>query len=316
MPARRCRGARRSRRPRWRAPRARRFSEIELQPDDLAVDRAVQRREQLAVAVVQVARADRRQGLAAAGCARTPRRASRRARRPRASGTSTNTHQNRRKNPFFLVAGGVLGNVLGALRTRGGVDRHEASIVSSGWRLTPRECDGAMEMWLRRRTDAAQAQPVARAPGGERLAQVVPLAARADLDDVAAGARVGGRHAQAGVDRPDAPVLVAQALAVDVGQQHQLDLAADRAVVLRGLAHVLGGPDQLGVGVADVGEPEHADLGVAQQRALGEREVDDPQLGPLVAPQRRALRPLALAASAWSAKAYSRSASRRTRRKA
>ena len=112
------------------------------------------------------------------------------------------------------------------------------------------------------------------------------MTVRADLHDVAARPRVRRGHPQTGLDRPDASVLIAEAVAVDVGEQHELVLLADRAVAAGRLAHVLRGPHELGVGIAELVDRLEARLRVAQERALGERVVDHVQLGPLGATER------------------------------
>src|SRR4029453_3882273 len=60
--------------------------------------------------------------------------------------------------------------------------------------------------------------------------------------------------------------------------------------VARGLADVFGGTQELGVGIADVGLTEDADLGGAKERALGQRVIDDAEFGAPVLPERRSLR--------------------------
>src|SRR5262249_11563240 len=119
-----------------------------------------------------------------------------------------------------------------------------------------------------------------RTPGGERLAQVVPGTGAADLDDVAARGGVGRGHPHARVDRPHPAVVRAEAVAVHVGEQDELVLAADRAVDPRRLADVLGGAHQLRVSVAQLVDRVEPDLRVAEQGALRERVVDHVELRP------------------------------------
>ena len=56
------------------------------------------------------------------------------------------------------------------------------------------------------------------------------MARLAHLDHVAARARHRRRHPQARVERPDATVLVLQAVPIDVGQKYEGVPGADRAV--------------------------------------------------------------------------------------
>ena len=63
---------------------------------------------------------------------------------------------------------------------------------------------------------------------------------------------------QADVERPHAPVLALQTVPVDVGEEPELGLPADRAGPAAVLADVLGRAHQLGMRVADVGTGEQA----------------------------------------------------------
>src|SRR6266571_1424372 len=110
---------------------------------------------------------------------------------------------------------------------------------------------------------------------------MVPLAVPADLHDVAPGALVSGCELQAHLDRPDSAVVLLEAVTVDVSEQNQLLLLADRAVARGGFADVPCRAHQLGMSVAQVGDGEQSASSVAQQRALGERVVDDAELSPL-----------------------------------
>src|SRR5437660_2579875 len=123
-------------------------------------------------------------------------------------------------------------------------------------------------------------------PAGERFPQVVPLARTAHLDHVAAGVRIRRGHPHPRVDGPDPAVLLLQPIAVDIGEQYELIFLADRAVAAGRLTHVLRGPHELGVGIAELVDRLEARLRVAQERALGERVVDHVQLGPLGATER------------------------------
>ena len=71
------------------------------------------------------------------------------------------------------------------------------------------------------------------------------------------------------------PLAWLRLLAVDVGDEAQVALAAHRAVVVDRLADVAAGPEQLGVGVADVEAGRRAPAPeVAQHGSPGERVVD------------------------------------------
>ena len=59
-----------------------------------------------------------------------------------------------------------------------------------------------------------------------------------------------------------------------MNEQDELVLAADGAVVVRGLPDVTRRPHQLRMRVADVGHAEDAQTRVSQERALGQRVID------------------------------------------
>src|ERR671930_1187538 len=87
--------------------------------------------------------------------------------------------------------------------------------------------------------------------GHEGLAQVVPVAARAHLDHVAGSPTLPGGELQALPQLEGPPVVPLEAVGEDIGEQAELVLAAYGARD-RGLrAQVPGGPEELGVGVAD-----------------------------------------------------------------
>ena len=113
-----------------------------------------------------------------------------------------------------------------------------------------------------------------RAPAGGVLAhQVVPGAGRADLDLVtehrlgpaAERLELGGRARAAPARRQLGPE--------DEGHRHQPAVVADGADLLGRPAHVAGGPQQLGVGVADVGLQELAPVDLPHHAV-----ADDPVL--------------------------------------
>ena len=112
---------------------------------------------------------------------------------------------------------------------------------------------------------------------------MVPAARLTDLDDVDGELGKFGRKRGKIAGPPHPPVRVgAEAVAVGVGDMRQLIPLADRAVRLGGLTVEAGGPEQVGVGVADVhrthpattksGERGSAVKGVVDDRArLGRR---------------------------------------------
>jgi len=108
-----------------------------VQPDDLAVDRPVQRRELRTVAVEQEARADRRQGLG-----QIDARVGHVQRTEHRDGDQQGHEHQHPPEPaegsLPSVAGGVLGNVLRPSGARGGSCRHDSRIVSSGLHRTRR----------------------------------------------------------------------------------------------------------------------------------------------------------------------------------
>ena len=107
-------------------------------------------------------------------------------------------------------------------------------------------------------------------------AQVVPPAVDADLDVVAGELVVGAAEpGQLVVVGDAAAVRLLQLLAVDVGDDPHPAGAANRAVVLELGAEVGRGPEQLGVGVADVEPGERTLLEVAQDRPASEGVVRD-----------------------------------------
>src|SRR5206468_7574413 len=81
--------------------------------------------------------------------------------------------------------------------------------------------------------------------------EVIPAALGADLDHVAGELVAGFAEAvELTLVRDAAAVGGPQGIAVDVGDEPELDLLADRAVLPGLLADVAGGPDELGMGVA------------------------------------------------------------------
>src|SRR5918999_3723342 len=155
------------------------------------------------------------------------------------SGTTRKTHQNRRKKPRRL-----LGFLRGALlrgrpgwRARRGVVR-----VATTAPCYPDRCRETPGRALRSGNGPAAGS--AGGAGGEGLRQVVPGAGRADLDDVAGGAGVGGGEAKAGLERPHPAVVTLERVAVDVGQQAEVGVPAHGAGPPGRLADVPGRPDQ------------------------------------------------------------------------
>lgn len=78
----------------------------------------------------------------------------------------------------------------------------------------------------------------------------MPPAVGAHLDEVR-GEIVGAlvEHCQLPLRR-DAPAMSGQPGPEDIGEQHELAFFADRAGDLGVLAHILGRPDEFGVGIA------------------------------------------------------------------
>ena len=110
--------------------------------------------------------------------------------------------------------------------------------------------------------------------------EVVPVAVEADLDDVAGELLVGRVEAFELGGRGDAaPVGTGEGVAVDVGDEAEVPAAADRAVGGGGRADVAPGPEELGVGVADIVPLEAPGPQVAQDRPSGQRVVDVPPHG-------------------------------------
>ena len=85
--------------------------------------------------------------------------------------------------------------------------------------------------------------------------------------------RPASRSSALFADRPAVGLL--ELVAVDVGDEAQVRLAAHRALVVDVDPDVLGRPDQLRVGVADVEAGERPAPEVAQDRPAGERVVRD-----------------------------------------
>src|SRR5207342_2172583 len=162
-------------------------------------------------------------------------------------GTTTNTHHQRRSQalkPFRFLEGACL-RPLGA-RAGAVLTANSSSSVVTGPHLRgtrPAETPWSSRGVLRGRSAGA---------GHEGLVQVVPVALGADLDHVAPGAGPVGGHVEPDVQRPHAPVVVLEPVPVDVRHELELGVVAHGAFPPRRLAYVLGGPHQLGMGVADV----------------------------------------------------------------
>src|SRR5262245_36883334 len=164
-------------------------------------------------------------------------------------GTTTNTHHQRRSqalNPFRFLVGACL-RPLGA---RAGA---VSTANSSSSLATVRMC-AAHDLWnvveFPWRLVSGESTERSAGAGHEGLVQVVPVALGADLDHVTPGAGPVRGHVEPDVERPDAPVVVLEPVPVHVRDELELGVLADRAFPARRLAHVLGGPHQLGMGVA------------------------------------------------------------------
>src|SRR5205807_1224316 len=88
---------------------------------------------------------------------------------------------------------------------------------------------------------------LARASRDERLTEMIPRATNADLDDVAPGAAMVGGHRECLVQLPYTSVIRLEIVGVNVGEELQLIFVTDRTWSGAPLAHVAGGPQQLGV---------------------------------------------------------------------
>ena len=147
-----------------------------------------------------------------------------------AAGTTTNTHHQRRSQalkPFCLrLVRGACCAPFPVPRGRG-VDRQGVFDCSHGPDGSPVD-DLHKRVWSSRDTECGSGGGCLHGPGDERLGQVVPLALGADLDDVAPGAGPVRRHRQADVERPDAAVVLLQAVPVDVGEEPELGLRRRR----------------------------------------------------------------------------------------
>jgi len=101
--------------------------------------------------------------------------------------------------------------------------------------------------------------------------EVVPPAVVADLDDVPGELVVlAGEAFEFALGREAAAVGVAEPVAVDVGHEAEGVLGADRTGPAGRFPDVLGGPDELGMGVADVLGPDHAAPQVPEQGPAGQ----------------------------------------------
>jgi hypothetical protein len=84
--------------------------------------------------------------------------------------------------------------------------------------------------------------------------QVIPPTVDTDLDDIARELLVVSLQlGQLALGADAAAVGLPQALAVDVGDETQALVVADRANSLDPLAQIATGSEQLGMGIADVG---------------------------------------------------------------
>lgn len=105
--------------------------------------------------------------------------------------------------------------------------------------------------------------------------QVIPPTVETDLHDVPRELFVRGLELGELLGSRDAPTVgLAKCVAVDVRDEAQAGTAAHRAVTVLDVADVPTRPEQLGMGVADIGPIASARAEVAQDCPSGERVVD------------------------------------------
>ena len=105
---------------------------------------------------------------------------------------------------------------------------------------------------------------------------MVPAARGAGFDDVSS--ELVGSGVQLGelLGSADAAAVGRKAGAENIGDQTQIVLATDRAGDTGRAAHVAGGADELGVGIANLVLAQTAATELVDQMAAREAVVDDP----------------------------------------
>src|SRR6266542_1107852 len=189
-------------------------------------------------------------------------------------GTTTKTHQKRRKMPRFL------GAVTGFAVRRWPLLFGEASRFGRCFpdveevRITSPDCTGASPGG-RGAAHVGLVRPgSAGVSGQERLRQVIPVAARTHLNHVARPSSLGRGEAESLLHLEGASVVVLEAVRVDVGQQAELKPLAYRARAAGLRPQVSGGSEELGVRIADLEPREKPAAEVADQRPFGQGVVD------------------------------------------
>ena len=116
------------------------------------------------------------------------------------------------------------------------------------------------------------------APTVELVAlQVVPSAVDADLDDVARELLVLSLElGQLAVGADATPVGLAQPVPIDVGDESEALVVADRTHPVDPFAEVAPRPEQLGMGIADIGPVTTPGVKLAQRGPAGECVIDVP----------------------------------------
>ena len=114
------------------------------------------------------------------------------------------------------------------------------------------------------------------------------MAVDADLHDVTRELFVRGVELGELIGGLEAPAIgSAQGLAVDVLQEHQPRCTTHRAVGVERLAKMAGGPEQLGLGIANVEAVPFPGPQITQHRTAGECVVDDAAHGGSVGREER-----------------------------
>ena len=104
--------------------------------------------------------------------------------------------------------------------------------------------------------------------------EVVPSAVEADLDDVTGELLVGGFQLRQLLGRRDtATIRLAERVAVHVRDETQAGVAADRTIAILDVTDVAPGPQQLGMGVADIAPVASARAEVPENGPAGQRVV-------------------------------------------
>ena len=83
---------------------------------------------------------------------------------------------------------------------------------------------------------------------------MVPPATLTDLDDIDPEFTVFGRHLRKFARLLNPSLVLTELITVYVGDVSQVHFPADRTAVIGGLAVELGGPQQVRVSIADVGD--------------------------------------------------------------